>query len=182
MDLLMRRDSEIAQFGGKNPFASKKKEAKDVGFASPFHAEMRMNDLCGDLHLSFKHEALEEVQEVCEDVVSEYPDEIKRAFSILGKGADYGNPVQTVCVNTAELCKRKEFDDNFPFLLNMHANITNVKIFNKAAALRHGDDLSHVKIGRKVEDEPKRKEKKEAPKEKPGKPVNTENDGKHTEL
>jgi len=128
LDFTMRRDSETVKFGGSDPFASRKKKAVAAGFGSSFHAEIRMNELCTDLHLHFKLEALEEVQEVCEDVVSDYPDEVKRAFGILNKGADYGNPVQTVCVDTAKLCKRKEFDDNFPFLLNMHANITNVKV------------------------------------------------------
>lgn len=141
LDFTMRRDHRNIKLGGsQDPLAlAKKKKPKDDGFGSSLHVEMRLEELCGELHLHYKGEALEEIQEVCEEVISESSGDVKRAFTVLGKGSDYGIPSHSVCVNVAELCTEKEFDANFPYTLNFHANVTNVKAKQQTSESRRHD-------------------------------------------
>jgi len=130
LDFLVRRDSTQIQLASAvmDPMAigKKKKKQVDDGFASPLHIEMRMEELCGELHLHFTGAALESIEEMCDEVTSDLAPEVKRAFSVLGRGADFGHPVYGVCVNAAEMCSQKEFDALFPYMHNFHANVTNV--------------------------------------------------------
>jgi hypothetical protein len=128
LDFLMRRDQLSIKLGGsQDPLAlAKKKKPKSDGFGSSLHVEMRLEELCGELHLHYKGQALEEIAEVCEEIASESTGDVKRAYMVLGKGADYGIPSHSVCVNVAESCTEKEFDANFPYTLNFHANVTNI--------------------------------------------------------
>lgn len=141
LDFTMRRDHRNIKLGGsQDPLAlAKKKKPKDDGFGSSLHVEMRLEELCGELHLHYKGEALEEIQEVCEEVISESSGDVKRAFTVLGKGSDYGIPSHSVCVNVAELCTEKEFDANFPYTLNFHANVTNVRAKQQTSESRRHD-------------------------------------------
>jgi len=128
LDFMLRRDSATIQLQGvADPLAlAKKKKKRADGFASPLHVEMRLEELCSELHLHYTGGALETTQEVCEEIAGDLSAEVKRAFGVLGRGTDFGNPLRMVCVDAAAECTEKEFDAAFPQLLNFHANVTNL--------------------------------------------------------
>jgi len=133
LEFTMGRDSNKIRLGGSiDPLSFGKVKKQGQGYGSSLHAALRVEELCGELHKSFSGSTLENIQETCEEIVSDHESEVKRAFITANEhreslfGAGRRVRVRDVCVEIAGACRVDEFDRLFPNLRNFHANITSV--------------------------------------------------------
>jgi len=112
-----RRDIDVGSLGVK---AHKKSvSAQDRKFRGRHHVWQKSQELCSSMQQRHPAKAASVIQEMCEEVLDEYENQVIRAF-VDGGHQHPGASAEEVCVTIADKCSSEEFDTIRPTLQSYH--------------------------------------------------------------
>lgn len=100
------------------------------------HIIIEIQELCYDMENRHPPAVAAEVQEVCEQLVEDYQEDIVKYFAPYQQGSAIGhqhpNPARAVCVESAKMCKPNQFDKFYESLSSYVYNFTSRNIKTSA--------------------------------------------------
>jgi len=121
MDLiyLLRRTHRGGIPAGGDPMSlNKPKSGRSSAYLGDRHVRMTVQDLCSDVSKRHSGSVATDLQEHCEDLVSDYEENL-RSLAREGQWLT-PSPGQVICVDVAGSCTRPEYDDIEPHLESFH--------------------------------------------------------------
>jgi len=138
LHLSLRRSNRQLTFGGDK--LRKKMTKNQDGYLSRRHVASALEDLCSQLELRHPPSIKDELEEVCETLVSEYSDDILNSFMAQNGGHQHTMPGGYVCVTASEMCTRNNYALAWPLLESYHYNFSYYRKLPERAPLAPSED------------------------------------------